>query len=87
MPCVSYPNSPSPENKKISDLIDRIEKLNVMLCSACRVLKRMDYDFEENPMLSIWWKNHQVVDHLKIKSEDVRGGLACVKCGEVICDC
>lgn len=34
----------------------------VLLCSACRSLERMGYDFEENPALSIWWDNHKKED-------------------------
>lgn len=30
-----------------------------LLCSACRVLERLGYDFEENPALSLWWDDHK----------------------------
>lgn len=33
-----------------------------MLCSACRVLERIGYDFDENPMLSRWWDDHKKKD-------------------------
>lgn len=33
-----------------------------LLCSACRVLTRMGYDFDENPALSQWWTEHQKED-------------------------
>jgi hypothetical protein len=36
-----------------------------LLCSACRVLARMGYDFEENPALSQWWDAHQKEDAKK----------------------
>jgi hypothetical protein len=39
----------------------------VLLCSACRVLERMDYDFEENPALSIWWDEHKKNDKKRSK--------------------
>ncbi len=38
------------------------EKLNSLLCSACRVLERNKYDFEENPRLSEWWSEHKKQD-------------------------
>ena len=41
------------------------ERLTSLLCSACRVLKRLGYDFDENPSLSHWWKWHQEIDRLK----------------------
>ena len=37
----------------------------VLLCSACRVLERLGYDFEENPALSIWWDRHKKLDQEK----------------------
>jgi len=40
-----------------------------LLCSACRILTRMGYDFEENPALSQWWAAHQKEDAKKEKSE------------------
>jgi len=33
-----------------------------LLCSACRVLARMGYDFDENPALSVWWEKHKQQD-------------------------
>lgn len=36
-----------------------------LLCSACRVLTRMGYDFDENPALSQWWAAHQKEDAKK----------------------
>ena len=38
---------------------------NVLLCSACRVLERTGYDFDENPALSIWWDKHKKKDNTK----------------------
>lgn len=37
-------------------------RIDALLCSACRVLKRLGYDFEENPALSAWWAEHQRKD-------------------------
>jgi len=38
---------------------------HVLLCSACRVLERTGYDFDENPSLSIWWDKHKKKDNVK----------------------
>ena len=51
MPCISGSNEE--------------EILTELLCSTCRVLKRMNYDFDENPQLSHWWQKHQKIDELK----------------------
>lgn len=37
--------------------------LEVLLCSACRVLTRTGYDFDENPALSNWWAAHKKEDN------------------------
>jgi hypothetical protein len=36
--------------------------LTVLLCSSCRALDRLGYDFDENPALSQWWEKHQSID-------------------------
>jgi len=41
----------------------------VLLCSACRALVRLEYDFGENPMLDQWWNHHQRVDEMRAKSK------------------
>ena len=33
-----------------------------ILCSACRSLERLNYDFDENPALSRWWHEHRQED-------------------------
>lgn len=35
------------------------EGLKILLCSACRSLGRLGYDFDENPLLSRWWVEHR----------------------------
>jgi len=39
-----------------------------LLCSACRVLARLGYDFDENPALSVWWEAHKKEDAKKAQS-------------------
>jgi len=53
-----------PCNEDASWRREEIEKSNMvkMLCSACRVLARLEYDFDENPMLSKWWDKHKIED-------------------------
>ena len=52
---------------------DLISDLEQMLCSASRALKRLGFDFDENPQLSRWWAKHQEQDLLEqaeaLKSE------------------
>ena len=47
----------------------RIDELEAMLCSACRVLTRFEYDFDENPALSVWWDKHKAQDAVKALKE------------------
>ena len=58
MPCSDggpcYSNDPSLERK--------LSELDALLCSACRVLARSNYDFDENPTLSEWWDEHKKED-------------------------
>ena len=46
------------EKKAVEPSISEV----VLLCSACRVLERTGYDFEENPALSLWWDEHKKKD-------------------------
>lgn len=41
--------------------LTRVTK-TALLCSACRVLERLSYDFDENPALSQWWAQHKEED-------------------------
>lgn len=58
MPCS---DNRGPEPIIITDT-RQIKKLESMLCSSCRVLKKLGYDFDENPRLSEWWERHQEAD-------------------------
>jgi hypothetical protein len=40
------------------------EMMTPLLCSACKVLERLGYDFDENPLLSQWWDKHKTKDKL-----------------------
>jgi len=42
--------------------------LEELLCSACRVLEKKKYDFDENPSLSRWWDLHKKVDRKRALS-------------------
>lgn len=58
MPCY---DSRSDEPVVITDT-RQVRKLESLLCSSCRVLKKLGYDFDENPRLSEWWAKHQEDD-------------------------
>lgn len=68
MPCndggVPYP--PSPEEVSARQFRVRAAGL---LCSACRSLERLGYDFDENPELSDWWASHKKQDDARIARE------------------
>jgi len=42
--------------------IARSTPRRLLLCSACRTLERMGYDFGENPLLEAWWEYHKAQD-------------------------
>lgn len=52
-------------NIEIKQLKKDINWLESLLCSTCRVLSRLEYDFDENPRLSEWWHKHQEEDKNK----------------------
>lgn len=50
-----------------------------LLCSACRSLARLGYDFGENPELDRWWTEHQKEDEqrrFEEKRKQVRRNIA-----------
>lgn len=53
-----------------SDTGDTGEELTEILCSACRSLERLGYDFDENPSLSKWWYDHKKKDEERKKEEE-----------------
>jgi hypothetical protein len=71
MPC----QGPGPEyeireyRKQKESVQKKLDKTSVMLCSACRALQRLKYDFDENPELSVWWDKHLKADQ---KREDAK---------------
>jgi hypothetical protein len=60
MPCITY-QTPEEESAELAAHAKRAAKdtYEPMLCSACRVLERLGYDFDENPKLSFWWDKHK----------------------------
>lgn len=62
MPCSDGPR-PGELERQVIDVLEQL------LCSSCRVLRRLDYDFDENPMLSQWWEEHQKKDAERSVSE------------------
>lgn len=69
MPCTDggVPYPPTPEEIARKKFAKRAEP---MLCSACRALERLGYDFDENPELSEWWDKHKKEDAARIAREE-----------------
>lgn len=55
----------SPEVRYVES--NRDKELTALLCSTCRVLTRLGYDFDENPALSVWWEAHKKEDAKRAK--------------------
>lgn len=51
-------------------------KYAALLCGACRVLDRLEYDFDENPELSTWWDAHKRKDAAREKREGRKAWVA-----------
>jgi hypothetical protein len=68
MPCTDggVPYPPTKEELAHNRFIKRAEP---MLCSACRALERLGYDFDENPELSEWWDAHKKEDAKRQEAE------------------
>ncbi len=68
MPCsdggVPYP--PTPAEIAHAKFVERAPSL---ICSACRALERLGYDFDENPELSEWWDKHKKADEARMADE------------------
>lgn len=57
------------KDRQIKNMDKELEVRDSLLCSACRVLERIGYDFEENPRLSEWWDEHKKEDQKREKEE------------------
>lgn len=66
MPC----EGPSPY-EQLSYKETEISNLREMLCSACRSLSKLGFDFGVNPMLDKWWDQHQKEDRAR-EAEEIR---------------
>lgn len=64
MPCIDGgPSWPAEAEKQ------RDSSMSPLLCSACRALERLGYDFDENPELSEWWDKHKKADAARLAKE------------------
>jgi hypothetical protein len=63
VPCTD--GGPSPRDT----IREENSRLDVLLCSACRALERLGYDFDENPELSRWWDQHKREDEAREQVE------------------
>lgn len=43
--------------------------LDALLCSACRSLSDLGFDFAKNPELDIWWAKHVAEDNKRLAAE------------------
>jgi hypothetical protein len=70
MPCTDggVPYGPTKEELNAVKFAKRAEPL---LCSACRALERLGYDFDENAELSEWWDAHKKADAARVERERV----------------
>lgn len=50
-----------------------ISDVEALMCSACRALERLGYDFDENPLLSRWWATHKAKDTYRKNMEKAKG--------------
>lgn len=68
MPCTDggVPYPPSPQEIERNEFMKRAEP---MLCSACRALEHMGFDFDTNPELSKWWAKHKAADAARAEAE------------------
>lgn len=58
MPCTYGPDEVSISASQTK----RLSTYEEMLCSACRSLEKVNFDFGVNPMLDKWWAQHKAVD-------------------------
>ena len=66
MPCTGGPSGEQLENARLTREVrkerERSSKLEVLLCSACRSLVSLGFDFGVNPELDRWWAGHERKD-------------------------
>ena len=46
-----------------------LERVRILLCSACRALRDKEYDFGLNPALDKWWDEHKKQDAIREAKE------------------
>lgn len=63
MPCQGGCGSPEPNYKQ------EVAKLSSLLCSVCRSLEDLNFDFDKNPELSRFWDEHKKIDEARLLSE------------------
>ena len=49
---------------------DEAAKWEALLCSACRSLEHVEFDFDVNPELSRWWDKHKKEDAARERKEN-----------------
>jgi len=69
MPCQDPDYREIETSIKIHEKNKENKTLESLLCSSCRVLERLNYDFDENPRLSEWWAKHKREDEERARKE------------------
>lgn len=71
MPCIGGPTwEQERDERKAKERKEReLARMEPLLCSACRGLERLGYDFDENPELSEWWDKHKKADAARAEAE------------------
>lgn len=64
MPCQDggWPSDSQTNSITIKSLRREINKTESMVCSACRSLEQLGFDFSTNPRLDEWWSKHKSED-------------------------
>jgi hypothetical protein len=60
------------DTTKIKAMSKKLLDFEANLCSACRSLERLGYDFDENPTLSEWWEAHKEADEKRQNEEAMK---------------
>jgi hypothetical protein len=62
MPCSDGGYGREMEAKERADLRNELKRMDPLLCSACRALEKVGFDFDTNPELADWWFKHKLED-------------------------
>jgi len=52
------------------NLIEDIQNLKILTCSACRALEERNYDFNGNKTIQAFWTRHKQYDQARLDAEN-----------------